>query len=152
MDYGNLLMEVTLSMEEGKIRVKWATLIGLVLLGLLLAACGGAVAPAAAEVQLIGPGEYKQQFSQGDEHVLIDVRTPEEFADGHIPGAINISVQTLPDRLDEVPKDVPLVVYCRSGNRSATAADILVNNGYQPVYDLGGIQDWVAQGFEVEYQ
>ncbi len=142
-------MEVTLSIHKTKIRVP---LIGLVLLGLLLAACGGAAAPATAEVQLIGPDEYKQQFSQSDQHLLIDVRTPEEFAGGHIPGAINISVESLPDRLDEVPEDVPLVVYCRSGNRSATAGEILVNNGYQPVYDLGGIRDWVAQGFEVEYQ
>jgi rhodanese-related sulfurtransferase len=122
-----------------------------VLLSLIMGACAGAVGPATAQVQLIGPQEYKQQFSQ-DDHLLIDVRTPEEYAGGHIPGSINISVETLADRLDEVPRDETLVVYCRTGNRSATAANILVENGYQPVYDLGGIQDWVAQGFAVEVE
>lgn len=122
----------------------------LFLLALALAGCSGAPAAATAEPTLIGPQQYQQQFNQGQDHALIDVRTPEEFSGGHIPGAVNISVESLPARLDEVPADKPIVVYCRTGNRSATAATILVENGYQPVYDLGGIQDWVAQGYPVE--
>lgn len=122
----------------------------LFLLALALAGCSGAPAAATAEPTLIGPQQYQQQFNQGQDHALIDVRTPEEFSGGHIPGAVNISVESLPVRLDEVPADKPIVVYCRTGNRSATAATILVENGYQPVYDLGGIQDWVAQGYPVE--
>ena len=129
--------------------IKPPLLILIVLASLIMGACAGAVGQSTAQVQLIGPQEYVQQFSQ-DDHLLIDVRTPEEYVGGHIPGTINISVETLADRLDEVPTDETLVVYCRSGNRSATAANILVENGYQPVYDLGGIQDWVAQGFAVE--
>jgi rhodanese-related sulfurtransferase len=101
--------------------------------------------------QLITPLDYQQDFGESTTHLLIDVRTPEEFASGHIQNAINISVETLPDRLNEVPDNLPIVVYCRSGNRSATAAEILVSAGYQPVYDLGGIQTWTAQGYPVEY-
>ena len=100
---------------------------------------------------MINAEQYNQRFIDGEDHVLVDVRTPEEFATGHIPGAINISVQTLPDRLNEIPADETIVVYCRSGNRSATATDILVNAGYAPVYDLGGIQDWVIAGYPVEF-
>ena len=97
----------------------------------------------------IDAAEYNRQFSDDSDHLLIDVRTPGEYESGHIPGAINISVQTLPDRLDEISRDQPIVVYCRSGNRSATAAEILVDAGYSPVYDLGGIQDWVSAGYPV---
>jgi rhodanese-related sulfurtransferase len=100
---------------------------------------------------LIDAQTYNKPFVDGEDHLLIDVRTPEEFASGHIPGAINISVQSLPDRLDEVPNDETIVVYCRTGNRSATATDILVDAGYAPVYDLGGIVDWVSAGYPVEY-
>ncbi len=100
--------------------------------------------------QRITPLEYQGRFGDGSPHLLIDVRTPEEFTSGHIQNAVNISVETLQARLDEVPSGTPVVVYCRSGNRSASAAKILVENGYQPVYDLGGIQDWVAQGLPIQ--
>ncbi len=100
--------------------------------------------------QRITPLEYQNQFSDGSPHLLIDVRTPEEFTSGHIQNAVNISVETLQARLDEVPRDTPIVVYCRTGNRSASAAQILVEGGYQPVYDLGGIQDWVAQSLPLQ--
>jgi len=100
--------------------------------------------------QRITPLEYQNQFGDGTPHLLIDVRTPEEFASGHIQNAINISVETLQARLDEVPGGTPVVVYCRSGNRSASAAQILIENGYQQVYDLGGIKDWVALGLPIQ--
>jgi phage shock protein E len=101
--------------------------------------------------QLISPLDYKQEFGETSEHLLLDVRTAEEYTSGHIKNAINIPVESLPDLLDELPGDLPIVVYCRSGNRSATAAQILVSAGYQPVYDLGGIQTWLAYGYPIEY-
>lgn len=142
--------------DEEKSRIMRAiTLIAMMVLVSLLAACAPAVgsdAPAAEIVSgKIDAQTYNQRFVNGQDHVLIDVRTPEEFAAGHIAGAINISVQSLPDRLDEVPNDETIVVYCRSGNRSATATEILVDAGYSPVYDLGGIQDWVSAGYPVAY-
>lgn len=98
--------------------------------------------------QRILPVAYNAQFSSpGGDHLLIDVRTPQEFADGHIAGAINIPVEEIGGRLNEVPDDKPVVLYCRSGNRSAQAANILVGAGYTGVYDLGGIIDWTAAGY-----
>lgn len=102
-------------------------------------------------IQKIAPAEYQQQFSAANaNHVLLDVRTPEEFNSGHIPGAVNISVETLAARLSELPADKTIVVYCRSGNRSATAAQILAEAGYSSIYDLGGINTWAAQGLPIE--
>lgn len=102
-------------------------------------------------VQNIAPAEYQDQFTTTTaSHLLIDVRTAEEFASGHIQGAVNIPLDVLPSRLNEVPGDQPIVVYCRSGNRSAQATRILAQAGYNTIYDLGGINTWTAQGFPVE--
>jgi rhodanese-related sulfurtransferase len=72
---------------------------------------------------------------------LLDVRTPEEFARGHVDGALNIPVQALADEMSRVPRDRAVVVYCRSGRRSATAAGLLAEAGYA-VRDLGPMSAW----------
>jgi len=106
---------------------------------------------AQTDVQTIAPQAYISEFvSAPTTHLLIDVRTPEEFASGHIAGAVNIPVDALSGRLSEVPTDQPVVIYCRSGNRSATAAQILHRAGYPTVYDLGGIIAWSNAGLPVE--
>lgn len=75
--------------------------------------------------------------------LLLDVRTPEEYAEGHLPGALNIPVDQVAKRLDEVgPKDKPVVVYCRSGRRSGLAAVTLEKAGFQSVHDLGAMSAW----------
>lgn len=75
---------------------------------------------------------------------VIDVRTPQEYADAHIPGAINIPLESIgsekPAELTDT--DADLIVYCRSGVRSKQASDKLVALGYQHVNDMGGIIDW----------
>lgn len=110
-----------------------------------------AVAQAPAKVNTkIAPADYQAQFGAGADHLLLDVRTPEEFNSGHIAGAVNISVDELAQRLSEVPQDKPVVLYCRSGNRSGQAAQILDQAGYTQIYDLGGIVTWQQQGFPVE--
>ena len=69
---------------------------------------------------------------------LLDVRSPEEYARGHLPGALNIPVQELDRRVAEVgPTDGELVVYCRSGHRSSRAAEILRQHGFSKVHNLG---------------
>jgi len=74
---------------------------------------------------------------------LIDVRTPGEFAAGHLPGAFNLPLQELPGRLGELgAKDAPLVLYCRSGARSASAARSLRTAGFAAVRNLGGMGRW----------
>jgi len=76
--------------------------------------------------------------------VLLDVRTEAEFAEGHIEGAQQLAVEELLDRTGELPADksTPIVVYCRSGRRSALAVDQLAGLGYTTLYDLGGINSW----------
>lgn len=109
--------------------------------------------PVAAAVKVkakITPAEYQARFGANADHILIDVRTPEEFVGGHIPGAVNISVDQLAQRLSEIPKDKPVVLYCRSGNRSNQAAQILERAGYSQIYDLGGIITWAQQGYPIQ--
>lgn len=72
--------------------------------------------------------------------ILIDVRSPLEYDQGHAEGAINIPVQEID--LVKYAKKTKLIVYCRSGNRSHTAADTLVKLGYKYVYDLGSKENW----------
>jgi rhodanese-related sulfurtransferase len=74
---------------------------------------------------------------------LVDVRTAGEFAAGHIAGAVNIPVQELDVRMSELqPKETELVVYCRSGHRSANAARVLKSAGLLAVHDLGRMSRW----------
>lgn len=85
--------------------------------------------------------DARQLVAQGAR--LVDVRTREEFADGHIAGAINIPVQELEQRMGELQsKEQPIVVYCRSGARSARAAGMLRGAGYSVVHDLGAMSRW----------
>lgn len=72
---------------------------------------------------------------------VVDVRSPEEFADGAYPGALNIPVQELGRRAGEIPKDRPVVVYCASGARSAFAARVLKASGWTDVVNGGGLDD-----------
>ena len=75
--------------------------------------------------------------------LLLDVRTTAEFAAGHVDSALNIPVQELAQRLHELgSKDRPIVVYCRSGARSASAARLLQAQGFQSVLDIGPMPPW----------
>lgn len=80
--------------------------------------------------------------------VLLDVRTPEEFEERHLEGAVNISHKEVPDRLAEIDtatggdKTKPIVVYCRSGHRAGIAKEALLEAGHTQVTNLGGIDDW----------
>ena len=87
-------------------------------------------------------------------YVVLDVRTPAEYAEGHIPGT-HFNIDVLEDSYTEIalknlPKEKPVALYCRSGNRSKNAARILAENGYQ-VLELGtGFRGWAAAGKDVE--
>jgi rhodanese-related sulfurtransferase len=85
---------------------------------------------------LIAAGE------SGADYVLIDVRTPEEYAGGHIPTAINIDYREIGDALSGMDRDQPIVLYCRSGNRSGRAERTLQRMGFTDVVDFGGIIHW----------
>ena len=81
------------------------------------------------------------------DYIILDVRTPEEFADKHIPNAINIPNEVIgTEEIAELPdKDLLILVYCRSGNRSKQASEKLVALGYTNIYEFGGINDWTGE-------
>lgn len=80
---------------------------------------------------------------------ILDVRTPEEWADFHIPGSTLIPVDELESRVNEVPRDQQVVVVCRSGNRSAVGRDILKQASFDTVTSMaGGLNAWRADGLE----
>ena len=95
----------------------------------------------------ISQDEAKEMMEQDDGHVIVDVRRPDEFAAGHIPGAICIPNETIeseqPEELTDL--DQVILIYCRSGNRSKQAAQKLFDMGYTNVYEFGGINDWTGE-------
>lgn len=87
----------------------------------------------------------------GEHGILLDVRTPEEFAEGHLPGAINIDYKNegFSAALDTLDKTKQYEVYCRSGHRSNESAVMMSKKGFKKVYDLeGGILKWQEKGFQ----
>ena len=120
---------------------------------LLLAGCASAGGPApAAAYQQISQLEAKEIIESGDPYVLLDVRTQEEYDTGHIKGSILIPYTDIeklaPEKLPD--RDATILVYCRSGRRSAIAAQALADMGYTHVLDMGGIQDWPYGGVVTE--
>jgi len=102
-----------------------------------------AVATTACAGTVKGP-QAQQMVKDGA--LLLDVRTREEFAEKHIDGALNIPVQELEQRLEEVgAKDRPVVVYCRSGARSDRAMKLLKAEGWKTVENLGPMSAWDAK-------
>lgn len=111
---------------------------------LVLSGCGGGAAEAQPSYQQISQQEAKEMMDS-QEVILLDVREQEEYDQSHIPGAVLLPVGTIseetagaviPDQEDTV------LVYCRSGNRSKTAAAALAQLGYTNVYEFGGINTW----------
>ena len=86
----------------------------------------------------------------GGDAFILDVRQPDEYVQGHVPGAVLIPLDTLPNRLSEVPKDKEIIVVCRTGVRSAQGRDILKDAGFENVHSMtGGITAWIKQGYPV---
>lgn len=131
------------------VRTVLAVVAGL-LLSLGLASCAddsaGSGNGAAVSVEA-----FSERVAEAD--VVLDVRTPAEYAAGHLPDAVNIDVQAsdFASRVDELDRDATYAVYCRSGNRSAVAVDHMVEAGFTDVRHLdGGIVDWQRSGEAVE--
>ena len=93
--------------------------------------------------------EAKQIMDSEEGYIILDVRTQEEYDEGHIPGAIVISHEEIEEKAEEVltDKDQLILVYCRSGRRSKIAAEALAELGYTNIKEFGGILDWP---YEVE--
>jgi rhodanese-related sulfurtransferase len=103
-------------------------------------------APAAtpASYRKISAADAKARMDSGDEIIILDVRTKEEYDAGHIKGAILVPNESIVDKQPDLLPDLnaEILVYCRSGNRSAQAAKKLLAMGYTNVADFGGIIDW----------
>ena len=112
---------------------------------ILLAGCS---APKeAASYRQISMDEAITMMEEESGYIILDVRTPEEFADKHIPGAVNIPNETIgAEKIPELPdKDQLILVYCRSGNRSKQASEKLAALGYTNVVEFGGINSWPGE-------
>ena len=92
----------------------------------------------------ISQAEAKRIMEEETGYLIVDVRTEEEYAQGHIPGAVNIPNESITDTKPEQLPDQKqkLLVYCRSGNRSKQASEKLAALGYSNVYEFGGINTW----------
>ena len=94
-------------------------------------------------VRTVSPDELKRELASGHVKQLVDVRSPGEFAQGHIPGAKCLPLGTLPKRLAELAKDEPITLVCLSGHRSHQAASLLMRAGFTDVRHLvGGMLRW----------
>jgi rhodanese-related sulfurtransferase len=113
------------------------------------ASAPAASAPAGAVAALPAEVSVAEALALRDSGAFIlDVRQPEEWDAGHIPGATLIPLGELASRVGEVPADQQVVVVCRSGNRSAQGRDILLGAGLPSVTSMaGGMNDWAASGY-----
>lgn len=121
----------------------------LLFLVLALAGCGPATDQGVGK---LSGGELMARLDSGDVPLILDVRTSGEYADGHIPGAVNIPHDALGARLDELgaDRDVEIVVHCQSGRRAATAEQILMDAGYTGIQHLeGDMAGWRSAGLPV---
>ena len=92
----------------------------------------------------ISPEEAKNLMETETDYVILDVRTAEEYAEGHIPNAVNLNHEDVPSKAEALltDKEALILVYCRSGRRSKIAAEALVELGYTNVKEFGGIINW----------
>ena len=103
-------------------------------------------------IEVVTPEEM-QEISELEDVQLIDLRTPQEFDTGHIASSQNIDYfsDTFEEDIQKLDKSKPVVVYCKSGKKSAECADKMKDNGFVKIYDLdGGIAKWKYKGFNIE--
>jgi len=95
--------------------------------------------------------EARALLAKNRQVLLLDVRTPEEFRQARLRGALLIPLGELQKRVSEIPRGRPLLVYCAVGARSSTAAAILASKGYREIYHMSdGLVGWYRQGFPIE--
>lgn len=107
----------------------------------------------AQAIEVISPQEVRDAVSNNQARQLVDVRTLEEFNEGHLKTAQNICVtdDDFTENISKLDKDQPIYLYCRSGKRSARAAQIVKDLGFKEIYDMdGGYLNWESQKLEVD--
>ncbi len=92
----------------------------------------------------LSPAEVKQKLDAEENVFVLDVRQPEEYAQGYVPTAYLLPLGEIEQRLDEVPRDKPVIVVCKSGGRSARASQTLEDNGFDNILNMpGGTMAWI---------
>jgi len=104
-----------------------------------------------ASFKTVSPEEFQKLISDKNT-ILVDVRTPEEVKEGKIPNAINIDFysNTFEQEISKLDKNKTILVYCRSGRRSAGAAEVLAKKGYKVINLEGGISNWQSHGLPIQ--
>lgn len=135
--------------KSGIFYLAYAALIALLFFNISLAGCKTQESKPASITNVTADEVYKMLSSNKD-YFILDVRSKEEFDSGHIEGAYLIPVSELENRLAELPQDKPIIVYCGSGSRSTSAANILLEKGFKEIFNMtGGITEWQSKGFPV---
>ena len=134
-------MEATVKKRHKSLIFRTTLLVQIVIALLLLSGCSS------GGYKQISQEEAALMMQEQSGCLIVDVRRPDEFAEGHIPGAINVPNESIED---EMPEDLPdkeqvLLIYCRSGNRSKEASQKLAAMGYTNVYEFGGIKTWEGE-------
>ena len=122
--------------------------LGVLVFATIIISCG----KVQGETKIVSPEEM-QTLLRLDNVQLVDVRTPEEFKEGYINNAENIDFfsPTFSEDIKKLDKNKPILVYCRSGRRSAKCTKILLEAGFVEVYNLqGGILKWKQEGFKIK--
>jgi len=136
-------------MKSGMIRKLFALVL---VLGVLATACSSG--SDTATVELVSPEQAAEVIADDPAGlVILDIRTPEEFDEVRLDGAINVDYYDadFADQLDTLDKNDPYVMYCRSGNRSSDAVKTMKDLGFTEVYEIdGGIVNWIESGYPVE--
>ena len=126
--------------------VKHILITSILIFGVLLSSCASATA---AESGRVTPDELKAMLAKKERVILIDVRTPGEHNEAHIPGSVLMPLDTL-EGVTNLPNGGAIIFYCRSGKRSQQALDILARKGFKDIRHLeGGINAWIKSGGEV---
>lgn len=121
----------------------WITLLAVLLLAIPV--CAGATV-----ARNVSPEDAYGLVNNNDNLYLLDVRTPGEFQQARLEGAQLIPIDQLVNRISELPKDRPILVYCAVGSRSAQVVNYLARRGYPELYNLyGGIYSWAQRGYPV---
>jgi len=137
-------------MNDHKIRSYRILVIVAAVVGLLLGGSTPVTSAGASFTDLTA--REAREFIDTQEPFILDVRTPGEFQQGHLPDAALIPVQELAQRIGEIAKyqDRKIFIYCRSGNRSVVASNILIQAGFTDLYNLRyGIREWHQAGFPI---
>ena len=122
-------------------------LIPILLSALMITGCAGTSNNQRNTYRSITMDEAVNMMAQETGYIILDVRRPDEYAAGHIPGAINVANESIGmTEISELPdKDQLIMVYCRSGRRSKEASEKLVKLGYTNIVEFGGILDWKGE-------